>query len=290
MTIPALNPESGFRRLRIDLAYDGTRYAGWALQPDYATVQGELEGALSRIARTSVSTIVAGRTDAGVHASHQVVHADIPNKPKFNRYHPLQREWDLGNFHFRLNQILPEDIRILKMEFAPENFHARFGATARHYQYKIADNNVIVPPLKRLNIATWFRPLDLDLMNEASALMLGEHDFAAFCKFREAATTIRTLTQFEWSRDRDGYLQADLTADAFCYNMVRNLVGAAVCVGESRFPVEWMVQVLEKATRVSDSYVFPSKGLTLVGVDFPPEGELAIRVQQAMARRDLSEK
>jgi len=285
MTIPALNPEGGYRRLRIDIAYDGTRYAGWAIQPDFPTVQAEVEAALSRIARTHIGTVVAGRTDAGVHASGQVIHADIPPKPKFNRYHPLQREWDLPNFHYRLNQILPEDIRILKLDFAPENFHARFGASARHYQYRIADNNVIVPPMKRLNVATWYRPLDPDLMNEASAQLLGEHDFAAFCKFRRAATTIRTLTQFEWSRDEDGYLIADLAADAFCYNMVRNLVGAAVCVGESRFPVEWIVKVLAGKARVSDSYVFPPRGLTLTRVDFPPTGQLATQVVRAMARR-----
>ena len=267
MAQPTLNPESGFRRLKIDLSYDGTNFAGWAKQPDQRTIQFEIEDALSRMTRHQVNTVVAGRTDAGVHALHQIIHVDIPATPHLSRYRPDETEWDIDNFYFRINQILSRDIRINSVVEAPANFHARFSAEARHYRYKILDNNRVLSPLQRLDATTWFRELDIDLMNEASAQMLGERDFATFCRYRPSSTTIRELKRFHWSRDSEGFVIAELSADAFGWNMVRNLVGAAVCVGESRYPVSWMKEILSAKSRVSDSYVFPSCGLTLMQVD-----------------------
>ncbi len=275
MIEPALNPESGFPRLRIDLAYDGTNYAGWAKQPDQKTLQGAVEEALRKLVRTSVSTIVAGRTDAGVHATAQVLHVDIPADIEFSRYRPCEDLWDFENFKFRLNQMLEEDIRILKVELAPTNFDARYSAIARHYRYKLLDGNQDLPPLKRIDVATWFRPLDVELMNRGSAPLLGKHDFATFCRYRQGATTLRTLLEFTWSRNQEGCVICEIAADGFGWNMVRNLVGAAVCVGEGRFPVEWMEEILLASERVSDSYVFPARGLTLVAVDYPTAQELA---------------
>jgi tRNA pseudouridine38-40 synthase len=276
MIEPALNPESGFSRLRIDLAYDGTNYAGWGIQPDQRTIQGVVEEAISRFVRFPVKSVVAGRTDAGVHATGQVIHVDIPSNTVASRYQPSADIFDAANFRFRINQILDSDIRILAVSDAPINFDARYSATARHYRYKLLDNNRELMPLQRLDAATWFRPLDIDAMNEASAPLLGKHDFVTFCRYRVGATTLRTLLEFHWSRDSDGFVICDIAADGFGWNMVRNLVGAAVCVGEGRFPVSWMQEILEGAARVSDSYVFPAAGLTLVGVDYPtPESSEA---------------
>jgi tRNA pseudouridine38-40 synthase len=265
MNEPTLNPESGFRRLRIDLSYDGTNFAGWAKQPDQRTLQEEIEKALTVLTQSNIATIVAGRTDAGVHADHQVIHTDVPDKT------------DITNFTFRLNQLLDEDIRINSVVYAPVNFHARFTASARTYKYKIIDGGRVTPPLDRYDSADWFRDLDIDLMNKGSQLLLGEHDFFAFCKFREGGTTIRNLLQFDWARDEKNYLVATIKAESFRYNMVRNLVGAAVCVGEKRFEPEWMLKTLEDKVRIPDSYVFPAKGLTLVCVEYPAESEYLTR-------------
>lgn len=275
MIEPALNPESGFRRLRLDLAYDGTNYAGWAKQPDQRTLQGSIEDALAKLVRTPVNTVVAGRTDAGVHATGQVLHVDIPEGLEASRYRPEKDIWDFDHFKFRLNQMLEEDIRILRVDHAPLNFDARFSASARHYRYKLLDNNRDLMPLQRFDTATWFRPLDIDLMNQASAAMLGRHDFFTFCRFRDGGTTVRTLLEFTWNRDASGLVVCDIAADGFGWNMVRNLVGAAVCVGEGRFEAGWMAEILNQATRVSDSYVFPARGLTLAQVDYPDAAALA---------------
>jgi len=274
MTEPTLYPESGFRRLRIDLAYDGTNFSGWAIQPDRRTVQACIEEAISKIARVNVETIVAGRTDAGVHATGQVIHVDVPEEMGID---------DLG---YKLNRILDEDVRINGIEIAPPAFHARFSALRRYYEYRILDENKVIQPLARLNTASWYRPLDMDLMNRASALLLGTHNYAAFCKYREGATTIRTLETYKWRRDAEGVLVADVVADAFCYSMVRNLVGAIVCVADGRKDPEWITTLLEDKERVSDSLVFPARGLTLYKVDYPDAAELLERAKKTVARRE----
>ena len=274
MTEPTLYPESGFRRLRIDLAYDGSNFAGWAKQPDRRTVQECIEEALAKISRITPETIVAGRTDAGVHATGQVIHVDLPESVA------------LDDLVYKLNRILDEDVRIHNISIAPEAFHARFSALRRYYRYKILDENKVLDPLARLDVATWYRPLDVDVMNETSALLLGEHDFAAFCKYREGATTIRTLEKYEWKRNSEGILVADIVADAFCYSMVRNLVGAVVCVADGRFNPEWIVGVLNNKERVSDSLVFPARGLTLYQVDYPSDAQLLERAKITIARRN----
>ena len=275
MTEPTLYPESGFRRLRIDLAYDGSNFAGWAKQPDRRTVQECIEEALAKISRITPETIVAGRTDAGVHATGQVIHVDLPESVA------------LDDLVYKLNRILDEDVRIHNISIAPEAFHARFSALRRRYRYKILDENKVLDPLARLDVATWYRPLDLDVMNKTSALLLGEHDFAAFCKYREGATTTRTLERYEWKRSAEGFLVADIVADAFCYSMVRNLVGAVVCVADGRFDPEWIVGVLNNKERVSDSLVFSGRGLTLYQVDYPSDAELLERAKITIARRNV---
>jgi tRNA pseudouridine38-40 synthase len=273
MSEPTLFPESGFLRLKIKLAYDGTNFSGWAKQPERRTVQEEFEKAFATIVRHQCESIVAGRTDAGVHATAQIIHVDIPE------------DTDLADLAYRLNRLLDTDLRVLDIEVAPEGFHARFSALRRHYQYQIVDANKAINPLDRYDRAGWYRPLDLARLNEASALLLGEHDFAAFCKYREGATTIRTLETFQWERKADGLLVAQVVADAFCYSMVRNLVGSAVCVAEGRFEPNWIAEMLANRERISDSMVFPAEGLTLVQVDYPNNAQLLTRAAQTIARR-----
>jgi tRNA pseudouridine38-40 synthase len=277
---PTLFPESGFLRFRIDFAYDGTEFSGWARQPDQRTIQGELEEALSGLTRSKVELIVAGRTDAGVHATAQVAHFDIPPQDKYGK------EWDCADFTYRLNRMLTEAIRIWKVSLAPPYFHARFAALRRSYIYKIADGQRNLAPLRRFDIAPWYRKLDLTAMNSASQLVLGEHDFAAFCKTGGVGTTIRRLDQFDWERDGEENLVARVTADAFCYSMVRGLVGAVVRVGEGRYPATWLSELLANRERVGESLVFPARGLTLVGVEYPPDSELQSRIEKTARRRD----
>jgi tRNA pseudouridine38-40 synthase len=165
--------------------------------------------------------------------------------------------------------MLDTDVRIMKVAIVSGPFSARFSALRRHYTYKILDGNQTISPLDRLDVAPWYRVLDVDHMNQASALLLGSHDFAAYCKFREGSTTIRNLQRFEWTRDPAGFLIGDVVADSFCYSMVRNLVGAVVCVADGRFGPEWIEETLANKVRISDSLVFPACGLSLRQVDYP---------------------
>jgi tRNA pseudouridine38-40 synthase len=240
-------------------------------------VQEVVETALSTVAQSPAQTIVAGRTDAGVHATGQVIHVDLPET------------LELDDLAYKLNRILDEDVRINKIEIAPTAFHARFSALRRYYEYRILDENKVIQPLARLNTASWYRPLDVDVMNRASALLLGTHNYAAFCKYREGATTVRTLETYQWRRDEEGCLVADVVADAFCYSMVRNLVGAIVCVADGRKDPEWISTLLEDKERVSDSLVFPARGLTLYKVDYPDAAELLERAKKTVARREEEE-
>jgi tRNA pseudouridine38-40 synthase len=277
MTKPTLEVKSGFSRLRVDLTYEGTNFSGWAKQPNERTVQEEVENALCTITQTKVATIVAGRTDAGVHAKHQVIHTDLPVQT------------DINNLAFRLNQILDADIRVLTAQWAPDNFHARFTAISRTYQYKIIDAGKVTAPLDRHDSTEWFRPLDIELMNTGSKLLLGVHDFFAFCKFREGGSTVKNLLTFNWHRDEKDVVICEISADSFRYNMVRNLVGAAVCVGEGRFKPEWMPDTLKNKERIPDSYVFPAKGLTLISVQYPPVEQYLSNYENYLATQENSE-
>jgi tRNA pseudouridine38-40 synthase len=281
MAKPTLFPESGFRRLRINIAYDGTAFFGWATQPDKRTIQDLVEEAVARISRGDVESVVAGRTDAGVHATGQVIHIDLPDAV-------FADGLTYRDLRYKLNRILDEDVRIMDISDAPEGFHARFSALRRIYNYKILDNNEVIAPLSRYDVAPWYRPLDVELMNKASALVLGHHDFAAFCKFKEGGTTIRTLEKYQWHRDSEGLLIAEVVADAFCYSMVRNLVGAVVCVADGRKDPSWMAELLANKERVSDSLVFPARGLSLTRVEYPSNDELLDRARVTIGKRGQS--
>ena len=281
MAQPTLLPESGFRRLRIDVAYDGTAFFGWATQPDKRTIQDLVESAVACISRSSVESVVAGRTDAGVHATGQVINVDLPETV-------FADGLTYRDLRYKLNRILDEDVRIMEISDAPEGFHARFSALRRIYTYKILDNNEVIAPLSRYDVAPWYRPLDVDLINKASALVLGHHDFAAFCKFKEGGTTIRTLEKYQWRRDSQGLLTAEVVADAFCYSMVRNLVGAVICVADGRKDPSWIQELLANKERVSDSLVFPARGLSLTRVEYPSDNELLDQARVTIGKRGQS--
>ena len=278
MAEPTLFPESGFRRLRLDIAYDGTQFSGWATQPGMRTMQDMVEEAIARIVRHDIESVVAGRTDAGVHATGQVIHVDVADSA-------FDRELTYKDLRYKLNRILDEDIRITNISDAPSGFHARFSALRRYYTYKILDDNQVITPAQRFDVAPWYRHLDHNLMNEAASHLLGTHDFAAFCKFKPGGTTVRSLEKYEWVRTEDGLLIAEVVADAFCYSMVRNLVGAIVCVADGRKPTSWIAELLANRERVSDSLVFPARGLTLYRVDYPSDDQLLERAKVTVARR-----
>jgi tRNA pseudouridine38-40 synthase len=255
-------------RVRLDLAYDGTSFAGWAFQHDTRTVQGGLEASLATISRRDdlPRVTVAGRTDAGVHARGQVAHVDLP--PDLAEDPLLLR---------RLNGVLPHDVRVRRVGLAPMGFDARFSGLSRTYRYRVADGPEHVDPLRRHDTLAWPRPLDLGLLQEASRRLLGLHDFAAFCRRREGATTVRTLLRLDWEREPDGVLVATVQADAFCHSMVRSLVGALLAVGEGRRPVEWPASLLSVGVRASEVTVAPAHGLTLEAVEYPPDEQLLAR-------------
>jgi tRNA pseudouridine38-40 synthase len=258
------------------VAYDGTALHGWARQPGQRTVQGDLEEALAMVLRVPVDLTVAGRTDAGVHATGQVAHCDLPRPVWDEHGQRLVR---------RLRGVLPPDVAVPSVAEAPPDFDARFSALGRHYVYRLTDDPAGPPPLRRADTVGWPRPLDVAAMAGAAALLLGENDFAAFCRRREGATTIRTLLALQVARD-GGLITVSASADAFCHSMVRSLVGALTAVGEGRRPPEWPAALLSRRERSSEVPVVPAGGLTLVRVDYPVDDELASRAQITRARRD----
>lgn len=281
---PAIS-DGGLVRLRLDIAYDGTDFAGWATQVNQRTVAGVLAEAFTTIVGEPVSLYAAGRTDAGVHATGQVAHLDVSAAclPGLRgRYRPDGAP-EFDRLIRRLSRFLPNDVRVLDIARAPAHFDARFSALRRHYEYRLSRAPFGVLPLARHDVVGWHRSLDVDAMNAASRELLGLRDFAAFCRHREGATTIRELQRFDWGVDGH-QLTARVSADAFCWSMVRSLVGAVLAVGEGRRPVQWCADLLKKERRSSDFAAAPARGLTLVGVDYPPDDEMAARV---MITRDI---
>ncbi|HWU46875.1 MAG TPA: tRNA pseudouridine synthase A [Humibacter sp.] len=296
---PAEQPAEPATRIRLGVAYDGTDFNGWSRQPGLRTVQGTIEVALQTLfSRHGPAPMlsVAGRTDAGVHALGQVVHLDL----SADQVHALLRPRRSRNsapdadaaaaLRRRLNGILGSadaDVVITGACLASPGFDARFSAAWRRYAYRIADAGAARNPLRRRD-TTWLPiPLDADAMSEAAATLLGLHDFAAYCKPRDGATTIRTLQEFGWHREPDGVLVASLRADAFCHNMVRSLVGACVAVGEGKLDVRDLVLLRDVGARTSAFTVMPARGLTLLEVGYPAAAEFAQRAEQTRARRTL---
>ena len=292
------------RRLRLDLGYDGTDFRGWAAQPGLRTVQGEIEAALAMVSREDVVTTVAGRTDAGVHARHQVCHLDVDDEVWARlvpRRGPGGEEATASLLVRRLNKILSGrygerarargvavahgtcDVRIYSAAVVDPSFDARFSALGRRYAYRVSDRP---EPLSRWDRLWVDSALDEDAMNEAGAALLGEHDFLGFCRPREGATTIRTLRTLRAERDFEGTLVFTVEADAFCHSMVRSLVGALLPVGRGARDVGYPARILRACSRREAAPVAPAHGLTLEGVDYPDPSQWGARALQTRARRD----
>ncbi|MEU0971233.1 tRNA pseudouridine(38-40) synthase TruA [Streptomyces sp. NPDC005917] len=272
----------GHVRIRLDLSYDGSGFHGWAKQAGgKRTVQGEIEDALRVVTRSHETTYeltVAGRTDAGVHARGQVAHVDLPVGVWEEQREKLLK---------RLAGRLPKDVRVWALTEAPSGFNARFSAIWRRYAYRVTDNPGGVDPLLRNHVLWHDWPLDVDAMNAAAGRLLGEHDFAAYCKRREGATTIRTLQDLSLERGADEIITATVRADAFCHNMVRSLIGALLFVGDGHRAPDWPGKVLAAGVRDSAVHVVRPHGLTLEEVGYPADELLAARNKEARNKRSL---
>lgn len=284
---PAIDSGGGLVciRLRLDIAYDGTEFAGWATQVGQRTVAGVIDDALSTVFRTPVLTRAAGRTDSGVHATGQVAHVDVPAEALPHAYPRTERpgEDEFAPLVRRLGRLLPEDVRVVGIARAAAGFDARFSALRRHYIYRLSTSLYGVEPQNARFVTAWPRPLDTEAIAAAAEKLLGLNDFAAFCRHRDGATTIRDLQRLDCVRDGDR-ISVYVSADAFCWNMVRSLVGALLAVGEHRRDADWCAGLLTATHRSSDFAAAPARGLTLVGVDYPPDDELAART---VVTRDL---
>lgn len=282
-------------RFRLDIAYQGTGFAGWARQPAERTVQGTLEDALALIFRRvgeRPALTVAGRTDAGVHAIGQVAHVDLtPDQVALlGRPHGARPPQPAHEALLRrVNGVLGPlpDVVVIGATVAPPGFDARFSALWRRYEYRVADRIALRDPLQRHRTAWISSSLAVDDMDLAAHGMLGLHDFASYCKAREGATTIRTLLDFSWRRDDDGVLIGEVSADAFCHSMVRALVGACVEVGEGKLSPGDLLTLRDAKRRTSAFKVMPARGLVLMEVGYPEESELARRAEQTRGVRSL---
>ncbi|WP_424769575.1 tRNA pseudouridine(38-40) synthase TruA [Nocardia brasiliensis] len=261
-------------RVRLDIGYDGTDFTGWARQPGLRTVQGVLEESLTKVFREPVQLTVAGRTDAGVHAEGQVAHFDTA------------AEVDPAKLVHRMARFLPKDVRIKDVQLAPAEFDARFSAIRRHYAYRLTTARYGAEPLQARSVVACRHDVDLDAMRAASRKLLGLHNFAAFCRRREGATTVRELQRFDWAQQGE-LLTAYVSADAFCWSMVRSLVGAVLAVGEGRRTPDWVAGLLQETERSSSVTVAPAHGLSLIAVDYPADADLAARNAQTREVRTV---
>jgi len=273
-------------RLRVDLAYDGAGFSGWAKQPNLPSVQQTLETALAKALRLDLSlvrTVVAGRTDSGVHATGQVCHVDLPSDHALVA-EPRKIDKELLK---RLRGALGKTsaIWVERVMIAPDGFDARFSPLRRRYEYRIADGRSRKDP-RTAGHTLWISDsLNQAAMNRLGKALLGLHDWASFCRAREGATTIRTLEKFSWVRDSEGVLCGTVVADAFCHSMVRSLVGAAIAVGKGDLDVSEIVALRDQTARTSAWKTMPAHGLTLVEVVYPKDRELARRAELTRAQR-----
>lgn len=280
--------EPAMVRLCMRFGYDGTAYNGWALQPGLPTVQAVLEDGLALMLRRSIRTVVAGRTDAGVHARNQIAHFDLTETEVAS----LARGADLEPGQAllrRLRGLLSREggaIQVHDVWLAPQGFDARFSALWRRYSYRIADGPDRFDPLTRAFTMFHKAELDLELMNAEAASLLGRHDFLSFCKPREHATTIRTLTEFEFVRDAQGIIVAHLKADAFCHNMVRAVIGGCLKVGDGREAPGWVAIRLAEAVRDSRIILAEPRALVLEEIAYPDDAhEIGRRAELTRTRR-----
>jgi tRNA pseudouridine38-40 synthase len=302
-----VDAQSNTVRIRIDCAYDGTDFHGWARQLHLRTVQGEIEAAISKILHIHpergdqpVRLVVAGRTDTGVHAREQVCHADIPvcELQRAIGHLPFDAVTSLGH---RLPFVVPDDIVVRKVSLAPAGFDARFSALERTYTYRICDNPESDDPLVRRFVLRLSRPLDIHVLNQCARLIPGLKDFGSFATPNVGGTTIREVHHALWTRIparrgqfgqrnvESGLLTFTIVADAFAHNMVRSLVGAQVAVGEGKKTVEWFADKLAHPEREGLTGPIEAKGLCMEHIAYPADDQLAARAQKIRAKRSSDE-
>lgn len=285
-------------RYRLDLAYDGTDFFGWAAQPGKRTVEDTLQTWVTQVLRldTPARLVVAGRTDAGVHATGQVCHVDVPDDLVV-RVRAGESSQIATVLQRRLGRVLPDDLIVRSVRQVSDDFNARFSATHRRYTYRLWDEQGLHEPTLRRRVAQVRGVLDVDAMNSAAEVLLGLHDFAAFCKPREGATTIRTLRELSGVRDESGTIVFTVVADAFCRSMVRSLMGAIVGAGQHeptrkgrvRRDADWVAALLAAAVRNSTVLMMPASGLTLSEVGYPPDDHVGRRAAESRRRRERHE-
>lgn len=274
-------------RVRLDFGYDGTDFCGWAAQPGLRSVEAELSAALVRVLRLpGVRLTVAGRTDAGVHATGAVAHLDVP-APAWAALPGRSDRTPQQALPVRLAGVLPPDIVVRAAQAVPSAFDARFSALWRRYEYRLGDRLGWLDPCRRRDTVEIRPQLNVASAHRAAQVLLGLHDFAAFCKRRQGATTIRTLQEFSWRREPDGVVVATVIADAFCHSMVRALVGCTVAVGQGRRPSSWPESVLLGRSRDSGVTVMPARGLCLREVGYPSMTDPVALADRARAARSV---
>jgi tRNA pseudouridine38-40 synthase len=265
--------------MRLDISYDGGDFSGWARQPNppgLRTVQAVLEEVFGHLLGVAVTITCAGRTDAGVHARGQVAHLDVVAWPP---------EVDVR----RVNRALPTDLRVTRISAVPADFDARFSAIWRRYTYRVCDDGVGPAPLDRWSVLPWHRPLRIEALNEASAPLVGEHDFAPFCKQRPLGTTVRAVQELHWHRSASGHAVMTVQADAFCHSMVRSLVGVLLPVGDGRRSTTWPAEILRSGQKHSAVTVMPAFPLVLEEVGYPADDQLLERQRQTRTLRALGD-
>ena len=300
-------------RLRLDLAYDGGDFYGWAKQPTLRTVQGVLEDALHKVLRVNkddasepLRLSVAGRTDTGVHASYQVCHLDVSESILQNCVGHTNLT-PVKALEYRLCGVLPKDISIHSVSIAPSGFDARFSALDRTYVYRISDaaNRANLDPRMRGFVLQLDYDLNVDAMNQAASLIVGLHDFGSFARPNPGGTTIRCVKKAVWNRVfvgsclskstgkipciENGLLEFTIVADAFAHNMVRSLVGACVQVGCAKRSVDWFKNKIENPIREGSTGPIAANGLTLEYVEYPKDEELGARANAIRAKRTIEE-
>ncbi len=246
-------------RIAVGVEYDGSRFCGWQLQEDgVRTVQGVVESALGKVANHEVRVICAGRTDTGVHATEQVIHFDSDAVRD-------ERAWVFG-----ANANLPKDVVLLWAKPVSEQFHARFSAIRRSYRYVIFTREV--RPTFLAGRVTWHHhDLDIERMQQAGNLLLGEHDFSSYRAIAcQAKSPVRTLHRLEVSR-QGPFIFIDVEANAFLHHMVRNIAGVLMTIGAGERPVEWSREVLEVRDRTMGGVTAHPSGLYLTSVGYPEE-------------------
>lgn len=284
----------GLMRLRLDLAYRGAPFHGWARQPGLLTVQGRVEEALSLITRQPAQLTVAGRTDAGVHARGQVAHLDVPKEFWLSLSRGREESDELRGERLRARleglagRGLNGALAIKQVRAVSRDFDARFSALSRTYRYLICDDPRAQDPC-RLDITRTSSPLENERMQVAAQALCGEHDFLPFAKPREGATTVRTLHSFNISRPHDGIVQAMIRADAFCHSQVRFMMGALIEIGRGKYQPNWIGELLAAGARDQRVPLADGRGLTLWEVAYPPADQYALQAQKAKVVRTLPE-